>query len=197
VASKIGKGSRVKVTSGKNGVGSVGTVFWTGPDKYNEDNQRLGVRADDGETLWVSEAVVEEVTGSAAAQPDAGPPPDKGARVKWTNRGDTGEGTIFWVGQNKSGPGHRVGVRLDDQEDPLWLDGRQITVIDSPPKATSALPRSSGGGRPKQEDDDVDMYADGAVPAGMPVWDEGAPVDESFAPSDEETPPHFDEGPQW
>lgn len=195
MASRIGKGTRVRVTGGRSGVGSIGTVFWTGPDKFNEGSLRLGVRADDGETLWVSESVVEEVTGNDATLPAPPEPPNKGDRVKWKNRGDEGEGSVFWVGANKSGPGHRVGVRLDDQEEPLWLDARQIEVLDAPPKATSALPdghRSPHDG--DGDDEPMHAFADGAVPAGMPDWDDDVPVDERFAvePEDDDVRPPDD-----
>ena len=197
VAGALGKGARVRVTGGKQGVGSTGTIFWIGDDKFNPGQKRFGVRADDGETLWISDAHVEELSGSAAELPPPPEPPRKGDRVQWRNRGDEGEGTVFWVGASKSGPGHRVGVRLDDQEEPLWLDARQITVIDAPPKATSALPDGGGRRAPSLGDDDepAPLYADGAQPAGMPTWDDEAPVDERFAPSDEEPP--FDPGPSW
>ena len=192
MAAKIGKGTRVRVVSGQKSVGITGTVFWTGPDKYDEDNLRLGVRADDGETLWLSQSVVEEVSGKEAELPPAGPPPNKGDRVQWKNRGDTGEGTIFWVGQNKSGPGYRVGVRLDDQEDPLWLDARQIEVMDTPPRATGALPappqnHAPQGHAPQGGDDEpADMWSDGAEPAGNGFFDDDAPdLDESHSWSED------------
>lgn len=173
----VKKGDRVEIARGKQGVGSVGTVFWTGPDRFNEGVQRLGVRADNGETLWVSEKDVEPASNKPAPPPVD--PPNKGDRVRWRNRGDEGEGNIFWVGKNKSGPGFRVGVRLDDQEDPLWLDARQVEVIEAPPRATSALP---GGNRaPVDDDEEVAFFADGATTAGPAFLDEDVPFDESHA----------------
>jgi hypothetical protein len=38
---------RVRVTGGKNWVGVTGRVFWTGPDKFNDDRCRLGIKVDD------------------------------------------------------------------------------------------------------------------------------------------------------
>ena len=195
MAQGLGKGTRVRVTGGKQGVGSIGSIFWIGDDKFNPGQKRFGIRADDGETLWISDAHVEAVSGAEAAEPPPPEPPKKGDRVTWRNRGDEGEGNVFWVGASKSGPGHRVGVRLDDQEDPLWLDARQVTVIQAPPQATSALPPRRGASTGATDDEPESLFADGAQPAGMPVWDDEAPVDERFAPSDDEPP--FDPGPSW
>ena len=44
----IGKGDRVKVTSGRS-EGVTGTVFWMGQNKYGPGD-RFGVRGDDGQT---------------------------------------------------------------------------------------------------------------------------------------------------
>ena len=128
----IGKGDRVLVVKGKKSLGTVGTVFWIGPNKFGEGN-RLGIKSDDAETHWVPEAYVE-VTALQAPEVE---PPEKGASVSWMDGDLPRAGTVFWVGESKAGNGYRVGVKDDDGET-HWLDARQLEVTaasidDEPP----------------------------------------------------------------
>ncbi len=129
----IGKGSRIEITGGRRGVGVCGEVFWVGESRYS-DGQRFGVRGDDGETYWVDESEVRP-TNRAAPEPEPGETFDKGDRVRFKLRGREGTGTVFWTGKSRSGPGQRLGVRDDQPEDPendaVWLDARQATLIEA------------------------------------------------------------------
>lgn len=123
------KGTRVTITGGGKGVGMHGIVFWKGPNKWGA-GERLGVRADDGETYWVQDADVEEATG--APPPPEGPRFEKGDRVAFEVGGRAGTGTVFWVGENRHGPGQRLGVRDDTppaDDDAVWLDARQAKPL--------------------------------------------------------------------
>jgi hypothetical protein len=52
-AMRPAKGKRVRVYKGKKvPVGTVGVVFWTGFNRYNPKNPRVGLKDDSGETLW-------------------------------------------------------------------------------------------------------------------------------------------------
>lgn len=129
---EIGKGSRVLVVKGKKSVGTVGTVFWTGPNKFGE-GLRLGIEGDDGETHWIPEDYVE-LTDLQAPEVE---PPEKGSTVSWMDGELPRGGTVIWVGESKSGRGYRVGVK-DDDEEVHWLDARQLEVTaasvdDEPP----------------------------------------------------------------
>jgi hypothetical protein len=174
----VEKGTRVKVVKGKQSVGVEGVVFWTGPDRYKENALRLGVRSDDGETIWVSTEVVEVVGGGGATSPapvPAGPPPKKGDRVKWRNKGAEGLGTVFWVGPSKSGPGFRVGVNADGQEEALWLDAAQIQSAEGAPAAPPRPSRPAPSKASRVEDDDAapEAWDDGGAPASAPPPDDG------------------------
>lgn len=114
------KGTRVKIIDG-NGKGTTGTVFWTGPDRYNPQGLRLGISGDDGETYWASKDDVDVSDSQAPAAPTF----DKGDRVRFRNRGQEGTGTVFWIGESRSGPGQRLGIRDDaDPDEAVWLDAR-------------------------------------------------------------------------
>ena len=117
------KGQRVRITGGRQGKDQTGTIFWKGPNKYGSGD-RYGVRADDGETYWVSGDNVE-ATDAAAPPIDAGPTFAKGDRVAYKVRGEEGIGSVFWIGESRSGPGQRLGVRPDGSDDAVWLDSRQ------------------------------------------------------------------------
>lgn len=123
----VEKGQRVTIVKGRKGNGVSGTIFWIGDDKYNEGQKRLGVRGDDGETYWVSAANVE-ATDQPEPAPEA-PDYEKGDRVVFTQHGDEGFGEVFWVGPSKHGPGFRVGIKLEGDED-LWLDSRQVRRLE-------------------------------------------------------------------
>ena len=115
------KGSRVKFKSGAK-AGVTGTIFWTGKDKY-KGGERYGVTGDDGETHWANSS---EVEASDAPEPDAdaGEQFEKGDRVSFRDRGNTGTGTVFWTGDSRRG-GQRIGIRDDhDADNAIWLDAR-------------------------------------------------------------------------
>ncbi|HHO49494.1 MAG TPA: hypothetical protein ENK18_01160 [Deltaproteobacteria bacterium] len=120
------KGARVEIVSGPTGRDVVGTVFWIGDDRFNEGTKRLGVQGDDGETYWVSG---DNVEASEAAIPEPqGPQPQRGDRVAWRQREEEGEGEVFWTGENKHGPGLRLGIKCDDGET-RWFDARAVTLL--------------------------------------------------------------------
>lgn len=123
------KGTRVVVIGGRKAKGVTGTVFWTGPDQYS-DGLRVGVRGDDGETYWLRAEQVEALE----ADDDAGPAAnaeifEKGDRVSWEAEGEALEGEVFWIGENKFGPGQRLGVR-DAGGEAHWLDAVRATRIE-------------------------------------------------------------------
>lgn len=120
--SDIDKGSRVVVVKGRKAVGTMGTVFWIGDNKWGE-GKRLGIEGDDGQTHWIAMSNVELTD----QQPPEIEPPSKGDMVAWTVDEQELTGTVFWVGESKSGRGYRVGVK-DDAEETHWLDARQVTV---------------------------------------------------------------------
>jgi hypothetical protein len=55
----LGKGSRVRVTSGKD-EGVEGRVFWFGDSKFGP-GKRVGIKGDDGETYWLDADDVEVI----------------------------------------------------------------------------------------------------------------------------------------
>ena len=123
---KIKKGSRIEITGGDNGVGTCGEVFWIGASRYS-DGERYGVRGDDGDTYWVDDSEVQ-ATNKPPPVEAAGPTFRKGDRVFFNNGGRRGTGTVFWIGQSRTGPGQRLGVRDDNPDDPdndaVWIDAR-------------------------------------------------------------------------
>jgi len=127
----MNKGDRVRVVRGRKSMGVDGTVFWEGPNKYGEGT-RLGLKDADGETHWVPSENVELLDtkqGEDPAPKTTGGAPDesqltKGARVRW--RDD--KGVIFWVGQNKFGPGLRLGVTGADEQK-HWLDAAEVQLV--------------------------------------------------------------------
>ncbi len=147
---KFDKGDRVAVTGGKKGLGVRGSVFWIGENKWGP-GLRYGVKGDDGETYWLDDAKL-------GAEKDAPPPPagaepkgpveefDKGDRVRI--RGGAGKGAlgaVFWIGENKYGPGRRYGVKGDDEET-YWLDQTQVErTEEAAPK--KAAPSDGAPGR--------------------------------------------------
>jgi hypothetical protein len=139
--SKLGKGSRVKITAGK-GLDQVGSIFWVGASRYG-DGQRFGISADDGETYWVDESNVVEAADSAPAEPSE--TFEKGDRVRFKNRGQEGTGSVFWTGKSRHGPGQRLGVRDDENpDDAVWIDARFCERIEG--EAPAPPPRRSAGG---------------------------------------------------
>lgn len=158
------KGTRVKIVKG-NGKDQTGTVFWTGPDRYRS-GLRLGISGDDGETYWVSEEDVEKT--------DSTPPPaptfDKGDRVRFRNRGQEGTGTVFWIGDSRSGPGQRLGIRDDSNpDDAVWLDGRFAHPL--PPEEDQGAPPDTDWPRP---------YDASTALNPPPRDDEPPPIDDAY-----------------
>lgn len=182
------KGDRVKIIKGQ-GKDTVGEVFWTGPNKWG-GGERFGVRGDDGDTYWVNSADCEPATG-AAPKVEAGREYGKGDRVKFKVRGREGTGSVFWIGDSRSGPGQRLGINDDDGEDAVWLDARFVQPLDNEP-APQAGGSPSGGGATEPP---ADFYSveDGWVPPGddgppsAPIADDYA--DDWAAQEDEEPPP--------
>lgn len=129
------KGARVRIVGGRQGKGQLGNIFWKGPDKFN-GGERFGVKADDGETYWVSERDVEEATGAPPAKPAASGGPSaspaaatgesfqKGDRVAFSAGGREQQGQVFWTGPSKSGGGQRLGIKPEDGGETVWLDAR-------------------------------------------------------------------------
>lgn len=140
------KGTRVVVVGGRKAKGVTGTVFWTGPDRYSE-GLRVGVRGDDGETHWLSAEHVEKLDAEADPGPAEAPEVDKGARVSWSAGGETLEGEVFWIGENKFGPGQRLGVR-DAAGETHWLDAVRVQVIDAGTAAATDTGTGSAGAEP-------------------------------------------------
>jgi hypothetical protein len=203
----VDKGSRVRIKSGPK-TGIMGSIFWKGADKYR-GGSRFGVRGDDGETHWVSETEVEP-TDTPEQVPDNIPTFEKGDRVQFKERGQTGTGTVFWLGDSRRG-GQRLGVRNDDDPDnAVWIDARFCERIEgeAPESAQSRSSGGRGGGRSGYsggdwgaDDDQVDNSAEAAM-AGMselvpepPPHFDGPPMDDSYYDSiagsvdDDDSPP--------
>jgi len=125
----VNKGDRVKILAGQ-GEGQCGEVFWKGPNKWGS-GERLGIRGDDGGTYWANDGDVEP-SRVAAPAPDPGPRFEKGDRVSFKQRGQPGQGTVFWIGQSRSGAGQRLGVRPDDDDEAVWLDARFAQPLQEP-----------------------------------------------------------------
>ena len=126
------KGTRVRVTGGRKYKDKVGTVFWEGEDKYRKEGTRLGLHGDDGETIWVRSDYCEALEASDPAfvvpEPE-GPPPEKGSRVRWPDDNGEHSGTVFWLGEARSGPGTRLGIRDDETDEAVWRDARLVEQI--------------------------------------------------------------------
>ncbi len=169
------KGTRVEVIDGDS-QGVTGTVFWTGPDRYSENDTRLGIKGDDGQTYWMSSRDVEK-SDRKMEVPEA-PPVQRGDRVRWAE----GEGTIFWAGPSKFGDGVRVGIE-DDNGDKHWLDARQLTIVEQGDGSGAGAGKNnaSRGGSSRSSSgsfrEDVPPPSDEVVASSTPPWerDEGDP----------------------
>ena len=168
------KGDRVKILEG-DGEGQLGEVFWIGSNKWGPGS-RLGVRGDDGETYWVSEDSTE-LTETVAPPPEPGATYQKGDRVAFTQRGQQGEGTVFWTGQSRGG-GQRLGIRLDDAEDAVWLDARFARPVEVRAVSARAEPRPSPV-EPARADEDG--YVEFTPPLGPDDLPPMAPIDDDYA----------------
>jgi hypothetical protein len=180
---KYDKGARVQIKPGNNGAGVCGEVFWKGPKKWG-DGERLGLRGDDGETYWIDDDCVE-ATDKAAA-PDPGQTFSKGDRVTFKNRGQTGQGTVFWIGESRNGPGQRLGINDDAGEEAVWLDARFARPL-SPDEDSGAPAQSSRGsgrgsrrGAARDDDDDGAPWTPPIDVSRMPA---PPPIDDSLADS--------------
>ena len=69
---------------------------------------------------------------------------DKGDRAAIVNgKGAGTRGEVFWVGENKYGPGMRFGLRGDDGET-YWIDETNIGSEDAAPPAPEIPKREAG-----------------------------------------------------
>lgn len=180
------KGARVRITGGRNGVGVAGEIFWKGPNKWGKGD-RFGIRGDDGETYWVSESDVEASEGPAP-EPEPGPTFSKGDRVAFRAGGREGTGSVFWIGENKRGPGQRLGIRDDapeGEDDAVWIDARFARPLEG---------ESSAPGSPASWDDPA---ADEEIPPAaaydMPPVSDGPVRDDSWVDSMSSTAEAWDE----
>ena len=132
---EFGKGVRVKIVGGTEGVGKTGNIFWWGESKYGE-GMRAGVKGDDAdETYWVDEENLgwpdEEVPQDIIELAEKASEFGKGDRVRVTSGKNAGaEGTIFWWGESKWGDGMRAGINTDDDET-VWADADILEALES------------------------------------------------------------------
>lgn len=154
-------GSRVRVVGGRKHKDKVGTVFWTGPDKYHEGGVRLGLHGDDGETIWVRAEQCEALTADdgAFALPKT-PTFAKGDTVRWTEDDEEHAGEVFWVGEQKDGSGQRLGIRHAVTGDTVWRGARQVEAAEA---LAVELPTVERGDR-------VRWIQDGEERAGEVFW---------------------------
>ena len=201
----IEKGARVQIKSGR-AEGVAGTVFWKGENKWGP-GERLGVRGDDGQTHWIDSA---EVTPTDAAVPDA-PTFSRGDRVAFRQGAEEGIGTVFWTGQNRHGPGQRLGIHPDggDPDSPVWLDAlatKALNPADDPGPPVDAAPRGGGGGGGYRgsgggggrSDDVAEIPHDYSAPMSMDELPPVAPLDDgdidqmaAWVDDDDDPPPPF------
>lgn len=129
----FGKGDRAAIVGGRKNVGVRGQVFWIGENKYGP-GQRYGLRGDDGETYWVTDANIGPEEGAPPA-PESNAPKEtlsKGSRVSITKGPTAGvEGEIFWVGDSKFGVGMRYGIK-DAEGESYWADHNQVELLEGP-----------------------------------------------------------------
>lgn len=188
------KGARVRITGGRNGKDETGEVFWKGPNKWGE-GERLGVRGDNGETYWVADSDVELASGPAPVV-EAGDTFEKGDRVRFRNRGREGTGTVFWIGESRSGPGQRLGIRDDapeGEDDAVWIDARFAQQLDEEPGAApSGGPRSAPRQGPPE---DYDASIPPAQSYEMPPLDDGPPLDDALLDQMASSVEEYDEPP--
>ena len=174
------KGDRVRITDGRQGKGQAGSIFWKGPNKYG-GGERLGVRADDGETYWVNSDDCEKDDGPAP-KPEAGPTFSKGDRVAFKVQGRHGTGSVFWIGESRNGPGQRLGVNDDEGEEAVWIDAIQARALDaSDDSGPPALPPSSAPPAGSPEDDEVIPAEFWEPSVGLEDMPDAPPVDDAEA----------------
>ena len=183
------KGTFVSITEGQH-EGKSGTIFWTGPDKFNPGETRLGLKTSSGETIWIGSGQVQVADEDAVQQQEsAAPAPTTSADLPALSRGMRvrfGEqtGTIFWAGPSKFGDGLRVGVEADDGNK-HWLDGSQVSPLQGEPSsAQDDLPQPSNEDDGGTLVDERDLW-DNDDP-GVPDEDYAPPMDDSDIPYEEE-----------
>ncbi len=159
-------------------MGVTGEVFWKGPNKYGP-GERLGVRGDDGQTYWTADADVVP----SDSKPDLSPGEqyDRGDRVQFLRNGEQVSGEVFWTGQSRGGPGQRLGVRVEGEEDPTWIDARLVRAAQESTAASAAPERTSRGrAEPSPDELDDEMPADWAPPLDLHDLPPPAPVDDDM-----------------
>ncbi|MEM7605891.1 MAG: hypothetical protein AAF411_11095 [Myxococcota bacterium] len=112
------KGSTVRITGGREGVGRSGEVFWSGPNKFGPGH-RYGVR-DGDDTFWVDENQIEVLQEAAAASESANEFRDDAADFR--DAGSFSDAADFEDdGPPPSGPAIADGdfPPLDDDEAPM------------------------------------------------------------------------------
>lgn len=176
------KGTRIRITAGRQGVGVVGTIFWVGENRFG-GGSRFGVKGDDGATYWVNDKEVEALSKSdpLAGGPVAKHTFNRGDRVVFRVGEQQGVGEVFWIGQSRQGPGQRLGVRPDDSDEAVWIDGHQAEPTDQPNNSVPSPPR-----RPA---DDAPDFAPAPTQQDMPPMDDGPSwdaYDHAPGPEDEE-----------
>jgi hypothetical protein len=105
------------------------TSYWSYHNGARVD-ATCGVRA--AAAAWALPRMVAAAVASAEAYAQR---PRTGDRVRsTTSKGkNVGvEGTVFWTGEGYSRGSLRVGVRVEGESDPRWLDGRRVEVVDAP-----------------------------------------------------------------
>lgn len=113
----MNKGTLVEVTGGKAPRGVQGTVFWTGPDRYDEGSTRIGIKTDSGETYWLSENDVRAVEAGGAAPKAAAPaqrptaPPPQAPRTAAPTSAPVGE-KLVTAPAGPAGPAPDKGARV-------------------------------------------------------------------------------------
>lgn len=132
-AKEFGKGAKIKIIGGTEGVGKVGHIFWWGDSKFG-DGMRAGVKGEDEETYWVDEENLgwpdEEIPEDILELAEQASQFGKGDRVRVTGgKSADAEGVIFWWGESKWGDGMRAGLKTDDDET-VWADAENLEKLE-------------------------------------------------------------------
>ena len=139
----FGKGDRVRIVGGREGVGEFGEIFWWGESKFG-DGMRAGVTADSGTKYWVDEEHLarpdDAVDESALAEAKAASRFGRGDRIRVISGKNEGAvGTIFWWGESKWGDGMRAGVETDGGEK-IWVDDKELAADEEEGEDGSDIP---------------------------------------------------------
>jgi hypothetical protein len=133
----VDNGTRIRVVKGRKHKDKVGTIFWSGDDKYREGKKRFGVHADNGETLWIPDEYALELTeGDEGFVAETGDDDelDKGDLIEWTDGEEQRIGKVFWLGEARTGVGLRLGVRIDGEEEARWVNSRRVKLLAHAPE---------------------------------------------------------------